>query len=294
MLAALILVGFLMAGLTRTVDNVMDVQNRARASHDAQEESRYALERMVEAVSRSERLLVPQAENPGTTRLESIRDPGVLAVTLNHDRDLDGDGFPDADDDRDGRIDEDVGTDAQNDFAGGIYLLDDDNDGITDPPFTEPSDDESGGWDDDPIGGGDDDGDSAVDEDPPADMNGDFAPGVAGVDDDGDGSIDEGSNADDDEDGNTDEDWWNVVAFYLVGTDLVERIPVPWDETGVGGITGRDFVERTLASKISQFAVERMSAPDGGPPLVVLQLTRIDSAGIPTTLKTTVRVGGGS
>ena len=51
----------------------------------------------------------------------------------------------------------------------------------------------------DPINGIDDDGDGSIDEDPPADTNGDGCAGVCGVDDDGDGIDDEGARHDDDE-----------------------------------------------------------------------------------------------
>ena len=110
-LAALLLTAILLVGLTRTVGNVLAAHDTARATHDTLEESRYALERMVRAVSASGRLMVPQAENPGTAHFESIRDPGVLAVGLDSTRDLDGDGTPDADNDGDGRFDEDTGAD---------------------------------------------------------------------------------------------------------------------------------------------------------------------------------------
>jgi hypothetical protein len=259
---------------------------------DTLEESRFALERMMGAVSRSGRLLVPQAENPGTGFSESIRDPGVLAVTLDPLRDLDGDGTPDADNDADGRIDEDLPADAHNDLAPGIYQIDDNNDGSVDLG-PDANDDEAGASDEDAFDGVDNDGDGAVDEDSPADMNGDGAPGVAGFDDDGDGNTDEGSFEDDDEDGSVDEDWWDTVAFYQVGSNLVERIPVPWDEDAQGGITGRDFVERTLAADVTQFRVERIPAPNGGPPLIELLLVRTDAEGVALALGATVRVGGG-
>ncbi len=57
----------------------------------------------------------------------------------------------------------------------------------------------------------DNDGDGQANEDAPADWNFDFAPGLWNLDDDGDGEIDEGNDADDDEDGATNEDWLDGV-----------------------------------------------------------------------------------
>ena len=79
-LAAVALTAMLLTILTRVVGNVLEAHDSARTMQDTLEESRFALERMMGAVSRSGRLLVPQAENSGTGFSESIRDPGVLAV----------------------------------------------------------------------------------------------------------------------------------------------------------------------------------------------------------------------
>ena len=62
-------------------------------------------------------------------------------------------------------------------------------------------------------------------------LNDDGAPGIAGVDDDGDGSIDEGDVADDDEDGQSDEDWYDPVVFYLSGSAVIERRAYPGTKT---------------------------------------------------------------
>jgi hypothetical protein len=66
-------------------------------------------------------------------------------------------------------------------------------------------DDEDGVYNEDRIDGEDNDGDGNIDEDPPADVNGDGAPGIKGIDDDGDGEVDEGSYYDDDEDDSLDD-----------------------------------------------------------------------------------------
>lgn len=293
-LAALALTAMLMVGLTRTLGNVLDAHDGARIDHDAMEESRYALERMVRAVSRSQRLLVPLAENPVTSHSESVRDPGVLAVTLDQTRDLDSDGFPDADNDGDGLFDEDLAADSTFDLANGIVGIDDDGDGLVDEGFGDNDDDEDGLDNEEIPDGLDNDGDGTIDEDIDDDMNQDGQPGIAGFDDDGDALVDEGNQDDDDEDGLREEDWWDAVVFYQSGAKIVERIPVPWDESGGGLVSGLDYVERTIATNVIKFYVERIPAPNGGPPLVSVQLTRNDGMGQPQTLKTTIKLGGGS
>ena len=75
---------------------------------------------------------MPLKDNPNTNWPEHIREQtvppsppigdstlatAVLAVTLPAYVDLDNDGFPDADDDRDGLIDEDLPNDNHHDFS---------------------------------------------------------------------------------------------------------------------------------------------------------------------------------
>jgi hypothetical protein len=122
-------------------------------------------------------------------------------------------------------------------------------------------------------------------------MNGDGQPGIAGFDDDGDSLVDEGGSWDDDEDGTSDEDSLEPVVFYLEGNQLIERTPVPWDETGVGGVTGRDFLKSTIAGNVTLFRVERVATLSGD--LLVdltLELTAASTESV--SLNTRVRVGG--
>lgn len=251
---------------------------------------------MQRAIENTIVLVVPQEEHFGTSNLESVREPGVIAVALDPTIDRDGNGVPDADNDGDGRIDEDFPRDANNDDAPGIRGVDDDNNGITDVAlFGNRDDDEtrnSISGDEDPINGLDDDGDDAIDEDPPADMNGDGAPGIAGVDDDGDGTIDEGSANDDDEDGLVDEDWLDTVVFRLIGTNLFERTPVPWDQNQSGSITGRDYVEQIIAENVTSFVVRRIASPEGGLPIVEIDLVLTQANG--NTVARTVKFLVGS
>ena len=143
----------------------------------------------------------------------------------------------------------------------------------------------------DPFNGVDDDADGSVDEDPGADNNGDGAPGIAGVDDDGDGNIDEGSADDDDEDGQSDEDWFDPVVFYLQGSSLTERRAVPWDESGDSLVSGRDYVESTIADNVTLLRFERVALSGGQQQLIDITLTLSDSDGDAFNLNARVRLG---
>ena len=124
-------------------------------------------------------------------------------------------------------------------------------------------------------------------------MNADACPGVCGIDDDGDNNIDEGGINDDDEDGKTDEDWYDPVVFYLNADTLMQRTPVPWDESGGGIVNGLDFITSAIAENVTRFRVERLPAMAAGVQLVdlTLELTSPDS-GEMVSLQTRVRVGG--
>lgn len=302
-LAALLIVG--LGGVVGQVSSARDaVQDRNALTRQA----RFAMEHMVHSVSRSRLLLLPLNDKPSSNWPEHIREQtvppsppvgdstlatAVLAFTLPADQDLDGDGFADADDDRDGRIDEDLPDDIHYDIAPGIYLIDDDGDGEVDE--TSDNDDDEAFFisGEDPVNAVDDDGDANVDEDPPDDINADGCPGICGVDDDADGSIDEGVDADDDEDGQVDEDWYNAVVYYLDNGILKLRTPVPWDESGIGGVSGRDFITSDIVENVTRFRVERVAGVIGAEQLVdiTLQLTSAAS-GEMLSLHTRVRVGG--
>jgi len=297
----------IVAGLSGVIQVSIASRNSLDQRLGLLREAEFAMDRMTRAIAHSRLLLLPLADRASTNWPEHIREQtvpasppigsstlatAVLAVTLPLYSDLDFDGFPDADNDRDGRIDEDIGGDRDYDFEDGIYLLDDDGDGSVDEGFASTDDDEFGGFaSEDPINGIDDDGDGSVDEDPPADMNGDGCAGLCGIDDDGDGSIDESATADDDEDGATDEDWYDAVVFYLSGSTLRERTPVPWDETGAGGITGRDFLTSDIASQVTRLRFERVAAPAAGAPLIDITVELTSADGQVVSLNRRVRVG---
>ena len=307
-LIALVLAAMLLTGLSGIAGQALDIHDTVRDNNDLTRQARFAMQRMVQAVSNTRLLLLPLNDNLATNWLENVREEtvpptiptddstrytAVLAVILPSYSDLDGDGVPDADDDRDGRIDEDLPADIHNDSASGIYLIDDNGDGSVDESSGSDDDEHLSAADEDPVNGIDDDSDGNLDEDPSSDMNDDGQPGVAGVDDDNDGQVDEGGVNDDDEDGKTDEDWYNPLVFYLNGSSLVERTPVPWDESGSGGITGRDYIVEPIAENVTRFRVERLPLNGGRHVLVDLTLELTSPvSGETMLLNTRVRVGG--
>lgn len=163
-LLAVAIGGLLLAALHGVAGQALSAETEARERNDLERDARLAMGRMVAAVSGSPRLLLPLADRPSTTRVESVREPGVLALTLDPTIDRDRDGIADADNDGDGRIDEDLSADASNDGAPGIAGMDDDGDGVIDKGVVSDND-ENGSADVDAVSGIDDDGDGRVDED---------------------------------------------------------------------------------------------------------------------------------
>jgi type II secretory pathway pseudopilin PulG len=308
LLVATTFAALLIVGLGGVVGQVATTRDAVQDRNELTRQARFAMEQMVRSVSHSRLLLLPQVDKPASSWPENIREQtvpasppipdstlatAVLAVTLPAYSDLNGDGFPDADDDKDGLIDEDLGEDVHYDFAPGVYLIDDGGNGTVDEGFSFDDDEANAIEGEDPINGVDDDGDGNIDEDPSADINEDGCPGICGVDDDGDGSIDEGSVDDDDEDGQADEDWYNVMLFRLQGGLLQQRTPVPWDESGGGLVSGQDFIVSTIAENVTRFRVERVAGVSGNQELVdiTLELTS-PVTGEVVSLQTQVRVGG--
>ena len=307
----LAIASLIIAGLSGVVGQALQSQDAVSETNMLTRDARFAMQRMLRTVASSRRLLLPLKDNPNTNWPEHIREQtlppsppigdstlatAVLAVTLPAYVDLDNDGYPDADDDRDGLIDEDLPNDSQHDFFPGIMLIDDDGDGTVDEGTGWAEDDEDGAENEDPLDGIDNDGDGSIDEDPPTDNNGDGCAGVCGVDDDADGAIDESSADDDDEDGNNFDDPYDPVVFYLSGNQLVERMPVPWDTDGIsvpdGPVDGRDFIESVIADNVTRFRVERL---DNGAVVDIVELTlELTSpvTGESVSLQAQVRVGG--
>ncbi len=312
LLIAVALGALIIAGMSAVMGELTQTRAVIQERNQLTEDGRFAMERMVSTLGHSRRLLLPLVDNPNTNWPENIREEtvpasspvgsstlatAVLAVTLPANIDLDADGFPDADDDRDGRIDEDLPNDIHHDFMPGIMLIDDDGDGyIDESSFYFWDDDEGGFYNEDPLDGVDNDGDGSIDEDPPSDNNGDGCPGVCGVDDDIGSDIDEGANDDDDEDGGSFDDPYDPVVFYLDGPTLMERMPVPWNEDGIstpdGPVDGRDFVASAIADNVTRFRVVRMVAASGTPQLVNIELELTGPTGAVVSLETRVRIGG--
>ena len=310
LLVALALSALVLTALSSVVGETLRVHEQVQTKNTLMHQARFAMEQMVHAISRSPRLLLPLEDSANTSWPDNIREEtlppssppqdsslatAVLAITIDPTRDIDGNGIPDADNDADGRIDEDLPEDVTNDAAPGIYLIDDMGDGTVDNLISccyMDDDEDAGITDEDAINGIDDDGDGLVDEDPGNDMNADGCPGTCGIDEDSDDLIDEGSSADDDEDGQSDEDWYDPIVFYLDGNVLIQRTPVPWDESNNGLINGRDFIVRPIAENVTRFRVERMVQTENRSQLVDLSLDLTSPAtGETVSLNTRVRVG---
>lgn len=260
---------------------------RARAELDTDNElqlqAQFALDRVLLATPASIKVFAPRAERAATAHSESVRN--VLVLSLDPTLDRNGDGFADADNDKDGRIDEDFADDMTNDGVAGVKGIDDDGDGAVDEGDPK-DDDEDGTRDEDLLNGSDDDADGLIDEDVKTDMNDDSKAGVKDVDDDGDASIDEGDRKDDDEDGALDEDWLDVVAFHVSAGVLLERMP------NVNGANGLAFTERPIAENVTQFRVQYIPPPAAGrPALLDISLTLTTTTGT-ATVTTRTRVQG--
>lgn len=285
MLISISIAALLLASLVGVVANALHAGEDARDRNALTGDAHFALQRMVHAVSRTRRLVLPLAENPSTPWSESDRDPGVLAVLLDPFLDRDGDGVMDADNDGDGLIDEDLPDDNNADGAAGILGVDDDGDGLIDehapddgtpgwsPSWHSSNNDEDLNWSEELLNGVDDDGDGAVDEDINGDM--DLAWRDVGADynnDDGDAA--------------TDEDWYDTVVYHLVGTTLVERMP------NLNPVDGTDYTELVIADGVTQFHVIRI--PRGNGSAVQVDIT-LALAGLTAsvTVQTRVRVGAG-
>lgn len=309
MLVTLAIGVLLVTGLNGVMGQALQSQDTVAERNRLTREARYALQRMTQAVSGTRLLLLPQQDKPATNWPENLREQtlppsppigdsslasAVLAVTLPATIDLDGNGIADADNDGDGLLDEDLPADIHNDAAAGIFGIDDGGNGTVDEGPAEDDDEAMSDADEDPIDGIENDDDGNLDEDPAADNNGDGCPGLYGVDDDGDGNVDSGNAANDDEQGGDDEDWYDPLVFYLDNGVLKQRSPVPWDENGVDGITGRDFVISDIAVDVTRFSVERIPIGSDRAQLVRLQLELTSPlTGETVSLQTRVRVGSG-
>lgn len=291
-IGAIVLIGLLSA-VTESLHSDFVVQQRIGLARQAD----FAMQRLSNAVGKTQYLMLPLVDNPNTTWDESTRD--VLATTLDPTLDRDGDGWADANNDKDfqdsnqngirddgesERIDEDSHSDMTNDGKSGIIGIDDDGDGSIDEDHKD-DDDEDGTKNEEEDGDFDLDADSSIGEDKHQQMVHDDMPGLSGVDDDGDGVIDEGDKNDDDEDGQKNEDWLDPVVFYLNGNDLIERTPT------IDPADGTEYLENIIANQVSHFEVSRLPIGSGRATLVSIELTITAADGESFSLSTTIAVG---
>lgn len=323
LLVTITIATIIMTGLAGIISQALQAEDATHAKNQLTQQTRFAMQRMVAALRGSQRLLLPLGDNPATDWREHVREQtvppsppegssskatAVLAMTLDPSIDRNGDGWADANNDRDymdinnngvrdkgepERIDEDLGSDMTNDAVAGIKGIDDNGDGSTDIESID-DDDEDGKKSEELPNGQDNDLDGSIGEDLDADANQDSKAGIAGQDDDFDTLIDEGGKKeDDDEDGLIDEDWLDPVVFEIQGTRLVERYPSLSDTNNDSLVTGADYSEHVIAENVSRFRVERVQQAAGQPTLVDITLEQTDTTGQVFSLRTRVRVGAG-
>lgn len=246
----------LLTGLQQLLSTGLTTKELAEQKTDLARQGRFAMSRMVHAARGSQRLLIPLADNPATAYAENFRAQSVPASPPQSGSVLDT-----------AVLAVTLRTDQDMD-ANGIF-------------------------------DGDNDGDGLFDEDLPADAHNDGVPGIRGVDDDGDG--DESSDyaesddainlLDDDGDGRIGEDWYDPVVFYLNGSTLVERRAVPWDENSDGSTDGQDYVESSIADKVTLLQFERIPAALGQAQEVEITLALGSAEESSVSLNTRVRIG---
>jgi prepilin-type N-terminal cleavage/methylation domain-containing protein len=292
-LIVLAFAGILVVATLGLVTPALESFHYSQARNDLVLQGNFAMEQMIDAVTKTRRLLLPLADNPTTSQNESLRN--LLAVTLDPLIDRDQDGYADANNDRDffdsnGNfvrdvdeleiIDEDIPPDNTNDGRPGIIYIDDDNDGTADEwwyfldMYTD--NDEDGQLREDHIDGTDNDGDGSIDEDIPKDND------TAGGDE---------KTYDNDGDGLKSEDWLDPVVFYVSddSTKLLQRIPV------VNATDGTSFTEHVLAQADSiSLTVQRpTSMPGERGVLVDITLKLVQAKSGPVLLQARIRAGGG-
>ena len=146
-LVALAIGGILILGTVGLLEQVGAVQRATQEREELVSTARFAMQRMVLSISRGRRLLLPLADRDDTDWRENVREQtvppsppegsstfatAILAVTLDSAVDLDGNGIADADNDLDGRIDEDLPGDTTNDGEPGLIGVDDNGNGQVD------------------------------------------------------------------------------------------------------------------------------------------------------------------
>ncbi len=98
-LISVAIAGLLIAAISGMIGAALNTERGTRVQNDSLQQARFAMQSMVNAVSKSRQLLLPLGENPATAWSESQRN--VLAVTLDPTLDRDKDGWADANNDKD-------------------------------------------------------------------------------------------------------------------------------------------------------------------------------------------------
>ncbi len=283
---SLVIAAVLLTGLGKFSAQVTGATEISNEAVTLKRDAQFALGRMVRNVGATHKLLIPTRDNPNTVTHplngsavfdESLREqtvpaaPGfefqsaVLAVALPEAIDFNKDDRADADNDKDGALDEDAGADWSDDNAPGLIGIDDDGDGTVDEGANA-DDDEDGQVDEDPINQLDDDGDGRIDEDFPADMDG------------------SGGN-DDDADSDTDEDGFDPIVYFLSDSQLIERYPNALTSDGL------DFSEAVIAENVTALSFRRTSVSGAPYETVTIKLS-LSMADTSHQEQVTVRVGG--
>ncbi|MFQ5471035.1 MAG: type II secretion system protein J [Gammaproteobacteria bacterium] len=122
-LIALSIMTMILVGLGSLVEESLHLWTSSSSKQETSQDARLAMQRMTDAIRNTGQLLIP---------IQNNNSRNVLAVTLDPTQDLDGDSFADADNNKNGAIDEDLPPDNTNDNAPGIIGIDDDDDGLTD------------------------------------------------------------------------------------------------------------------------------------------------------------------
>lgn len=226
LLVVLFILSILAGGLSEMLAGGLKASRENRAKTALIEDANYAMGIIINATRETNWVFIPGNANP-------IRD--ILAISAM------------VDNDNDGLMDEDWGSDIGNDGQPGIAGFDDDGDGSIDEGGgpARYDDDEDGIADEDiPKDGLDNDLDGNYDEEFRADMDGAGCPPTCSSDDDGDGMAEE--------------DPVDPLIFYLKNGALYEK-KIVWNPT----TSSNDITEKKLIDNVTQFRVERLLGLNG-------------------------------
>lgn len=140
---ALALATMLMMAINGVTGQALKAFNATSERVQLNRQAQFAMQRIAAAILGSDLVLVPQVEDLYTAYSESVRD--VLAVSLDPYLDRDSDGYADADNDRNGKVNDKLSADHTNDSKPGIVGIDDDNDGVVDESTASNNDNDEAG-----------------------------------------------------------------------------------------------------------------------------------------------------